>query len=554
MRAIAVVDARNRLRAVVATAAVRARPRRAVAGGLSVLLHVALFAVLIDMNVRSGDPSALPVLFLEDFSPRAPLQTSQRRPVEEAPPLASEEESAPPNPDPEQRADEPTIDAAPTNLAALQDALERSSAPLASSIDTPALTFVDEANPLVAPPMPPEIDVPRTTHVEIAPAERATLIERVKQAAQALVDADHSEIAWQEDGREYRAVLRREVTADSMDLERIAAQVTTTDQGASMQTQLWLSRLAFSQFTQVIDRWDMKVQLHDDEFIGRFHSNSSFFIRNSAQATPKFIGKVTTAAPRLRFERVSRRDRSEMFHGGLETSAQRIAFPRQSAPFALAPLEADAHVQRFDDDTRIVLAGDGTYTWKARRTGEAVRARYSPQKPLYLLAGRRSTLYVRGVVDGRMLVYSPERIVIEGSLTYADDPRLNPDADDYLGLVSDGSVEIARPHVTGDGDLRIDAAIFARRQFLVTDFEHLRSATLWIYGSLAARTLSASEPRYGMKVEFDPRFDRVRPPGFPSTNHFELARWEPAWHEAAVTSAEQDESVTYPDSSRHVGL
>jgi hypothetical protein len=243
-----------------------------------------------------------------------------------------------------------------------------------------------------------------------------------------------------------------------------------------------------------------------------------------------------------------------MFHGGLETSAQRIDFPRQSAPFALAPLEADAHVQRFDDDTRIVLAGDGTYTWQARRADEAVRARYSPQKPLYLLAGRRSTLYVRGVVDGRMLVYSPERIVIEGSLTYADDPRLNPDADDYLGLVSDGSVEIARPHVTGDGDLRVDAAIFARRQFLVTDFEHLRSATLWIYGSLAARTLSASEPRYGMKVEFDPRFDRVRPPGFPSTNHFELARWEPAWHEAAVTSAEQDESVTYPDSSPHVGL
>jgi hypothetical protein len=56
-----------------------------------------------------------------------------------------------------------------------------------------------------------------------------------------------------------------------------------------------------------------------------------------------------------------------------------------------------------------------------------------------------------------------ERIVIEGPLRYADDPRVSLAADDYLGLVSDKFVEVARPAVTGPGDLQVDAAIYARR-------------------------------------------------------------------------------------------
>jgi len=307
-----------------------------------------------------------------------------------------------------------------------------------------------------------------------------------------------------------------------------------------MQTQLWFSRLAFSQFSQVIDRWDPNVQLHDDEIVGRFHSNTSVFVGYSSRATPKFTGKVTTAARSLRFAPGSRRRQGEMFQGGLETSAGRIDFPKQALPFVLAPPEQDAHVQRFEDDAHITLAHDGSYSWQSRRSDIVEHARYDVDRPLYLLAESKATLFVRGVVNGRVLVYSPRRIVIEGSITYADDPR-EGDSDDYLGLVSDGNVEIARPYVTGRGDLRIDAAVFARREFVVTDFEHRRSATLWIYGSLSAGTISASEPRYATKIEFDPRFDVVRPPGFPATNRFELASWDRSW------TASENESIAAHD-------
>jgi hypothetical protein len=537
VQTVAFVEARQRLEAVIGTALERAPSRRVLAGACSALLHLALLIAMLSLNVRSGDPTALPTLFVEDFSPRAPRQISEHTPLEEIPPLAAEAESTPPSPDLPKLAIEPEIDAAigeqfrPVATATLPTPT------LESEIDEPSVAFVEDQSTTPAPPMPPTIDVPRTRQVEIAPTQQATLIDRITQAAQALVTTDRAEVAWQEDGREYRAVLKREVTADSMELEQIAAEVTTTNQGSSMQTELLFSRLAFSQFTQVVDRWDQNVQLHDDEIVGRFHSNSAVFVGATGSVTPKFTGKVTTAARNLRFAAGSRRRQAEMFQGGLQTSAGRIDFPKRAPPFALEPPEKDAHVQRFDDDAHIILAKDGRYSWQERRADVAQQVEFDADRPLYLLAGPKATLYVRGVVDGRVLVYSPNRIVIEGNLVYADDAR-DGDSDDYLGLVSDGNVEIARPYVTGRGDLRIDAAIFARRNFIVTDIDKQRGAAkLWIYGSLTAGTLSASEPRYGTKIEFDPRFDRVRPPGFPSTNRFELASWDPSWREVAETTA-----------------
>jgi hypothetical protein len=147
---------------------------------------------------------------------------------------------------------------------------------------------------------------------------------------------------------------------------------------------------------------------------------------------------------------------------------------------------------------------------------------------------------VQGVVSGKVLVYSPEKIVVEDSITYAHDPRESPDSRDYLGLVSDRMVVVAPPSITGPGDLEIDAAIFAGRRFLVTNIDHPRSATLRIYGSVAVGTISATEPRYATKIEYDTRFERQRPPGFPSTNRYEVAAdWDGRWTEVPERTADQ---------------
>jgi hypothetical protein len=158
---------------------------------------------------------------------------------------------------------------------------------------------------------------------------------------------------------------------------------------------------------------------------------------------------------------------------------------------------------------------------------------------VYLIAARGATLYVRGVVAGKILVYSPQKVVVEGNLTYAHDPRDDPDSGDYLGLVCDRDIEVAPAHITGPGDVEIHAALFARRRFVVTDIDYARSATLRIYGSLTAGSLTASEPRYATSVEYDRRFEQQRPPGFPSTNRFAAADWDGRWTEAPEQSASE---------------
>ena len=518
----------------------RGRARALWAGGASLLLHLGLLAVLFGQSRPSGDlgfspADAQPILLVDWVQDRERIRDARATLDNTAPPslvtepqIAQTEladpslpELADTTPDAEAEPERPADPAEEAPPGGAGDASEHevasalASAPLMTTLPTQEATF------------------PASRKTAMDAEQQAMLEQRIEMIASTLQDGTRSELAWQQDGQAYRAVLTRNAPQNSMDLERVHVDVTTMNEnGASLHTSLTMKRLAFSHFTQMVDRWDANVQMHDDEIIGRFHSNSSFHIAYDSKVAPQISGKVTTAARNVRMANLgSRRQRDDMFRGGFETSTGRIALPNEAQPFAIAPPDRDSFVHTFPDDVHLTLYGDGRYTWQARRADNPEAGAYPANVPSYFIAARGATIYVKGVVNGRVLIYSPERIVIEGALKYAADPRASRGADDYLGLVSDRYVEIARPYVTGRGDLEIEAAIFARRRFIVSDIDYPHTATLSIYGSLTAGTLSASEPRYATRMEFDPRLDQVRPPGFPTTNRFEVSDWDASWNE-----------------------
>jgi len=92
-------------------------------------------------------------------------------------------------------------------------------------------------------------------------------------------------------------------------------------------------------------------------------------------------------------------------------------------------------------------------------------------------------------------------------------------------LVAERSVIIADPDTTGPGDLTVHAAIYAKRRFTVSRYGSPGPATLHIVGSVAAGAVSATEPRFRTKLEFDRRLEESRPPGFPMTDRYELVAW-----------------------------
>ena len=164
-------------------------------------------------------------------------------------------------------------------------------------------------------------------------------------------------------------------------------------------------------------------------------------------------------------------------------------------------------------------------------SGEAADSGALGEEPFYIVAGEGVELRVRGTVNGKVLVYSPERIVIVDDVRYSSDPRV-PGADDYLGLVAERTVEIDEPEVTGPGDLEVHASIYARNRFAVRSYRSRRSGTLVIYGSVTAGSVSATEPRFATRIEFDDRLTTMRAPGFPLSDRYELDSASGEWRVA----------------------
>jgi hypothetical protein len=336
--------------------------------------------------------------------------------------------------------------------------------------------------------------------------------------------------SWQHKGQTYTAVFSHLPATSDMEHDEIIVEVRTVQNGKALQTQMRLKKLAFSNFAQFIHRWDPNVQMHNDEMDGRFHSNSQILVDFDRKTRPIFHGKVTTASYRVNYEQFARRDtRQDIFRGGLETGVKKIHMRRPQMEFLGTVNNAGAKSLTFDENTRIDFDPAGGMTWTRLDSNDGEDSPTSGQfrwsdAPVYLLAAKGVTLYVSGEVKGKVMVYSPTRIVIEGDLTVN-----SLEANDVLGLVSGKDVVIANQTSTGAGDLHINASIYARRRFVVRDFSKPRTGTLRILGSVSAGSVSATQPRYATKISFDKRFENIRPPGFPTTDKYEIASANTDW-------------------------
>jgi hypothetical protein len=368
--------------------------------------------------------------------------------------------------------------------------------------------------------------------------EQVMLTRNVKEVAQKLLDTNETStsLSWQQDGQQYSARVMRQPAADSTGLEQVIAEIVTSKDGKRMKTSLSLKRLAFSHFTQLVNNWDPNIMLHDDVIDGRFHSNSEISLSAMDGVKPRFFGKVTTAAQKVTYNSFNSRRNKDVFQGGFETRTDRVTLPRDMPDVVNGGAEINRRA--FAADTRIIFNADGSYVWRlANGEGELQRADPS-EHPQYLIGEKGAKLYVRGTVRGVFTVYSPSDIEIEDDLVYLKDPRQTLISRDFLALISGRDIKISASEVTGPGDLTVHAALFARRRFFTEKIDHATPATMFIYGSLTAGTISATEPRYATKLDYDKRFEYLRPANFPMTRRYEVDSWDQDWREVEGVETE----------------
>ncbi len=429
------------------------------------------------------------------------------------------------------------------------ESLEQIPSPKTAQIQADTRIVVENPSWQIAQ-VDPELDVDQTPieRPEPAPetrpvsdAQRKMLEQYQKEWQEALsqLDNDTSELSWQQGQQIFSASIRQQAPQNNTDLERAIVEVSTEVDGVKMTTQMGFKRLAFSHYAQLVDRWDRNVALSEDEIYGRFHSNSRIVVAPERRKEPKFNGKVTVASS-VTLRGLSQR--SEVFLGGLETRVKRILLPKSLALSGAGEEVAEPLIENyiFEEDGQIELLEQGGFNW----TSELGTSYYDCFSPCYIKAADDVTVGVEGVVNGTIVISAEEKIQITGNVVYRQDPEqliatnqqeLNFDENaqnieqDYLGLLSENYIEIASPSVTGSGDLTIHGALYAKRRFVVRHFRNRNRGLLSIFGSLTAGSLSASEPRYATRIDFDPRFEQLRLPNFPMTNKYELENWDKQW-------------------------
>jgi len=440
----------------------------------------------------------------------------------------------------EQSLDAPMVADATPMLEAIPDVAQLES-PAAFVEPNPVAGAVITTTGESTEEVPTVVEADPHSAAEVMPQpEQVMLTRNLQQLAVELLDTNAmaKTISWQQDGQQYSARVMRQPAADSTGLEQVIAEVMTNKDGKRMKTRLSLKRLAFSHFTQLVNNWDPNIMLHDDVIDGRFHSNSEISLSAMDGVKPKFFGKVTTAAQKVTFNSFSSRRTKDIFQGGFETKTDRVTLPRD-IPDLVSGDSADTARHLFTTDTRIIFNADGSYAWRLAN-GEGTLQRSEPsEQPQYLIAEKGAKLYVRGTVRGIFTVYSPSDIEIEDDVVYLKDPRQTVISRDFLALISGRDIKVANSSVTGPGDLTVHAALFARRRFFTEAIDHAKPATMFIYGSLTAGTITATEPRYATKLDYDSRFEYLRPASFPMTRRYEVDSWDQDWKE--VQGPENDQ-------------
>lgn len=349
------------------------------------------------------------------------------------------------------------------------------------------------------------------------------------------------------DGSPFAVDVRAVTTPGLTDLASYEVTLTQQQDDQLFSTRALLRERAFSWYAKFINRWDADVILANDRVVGRFHSNTPVNFSTDRRQQPVFSGPVSVAG----YQGISRplRD-SGMFQQGLETGVGRVSMPGAVAPAVFALAEQALEVHQFTENTRLEFLADGGFGWFQSGARSGI-IRPAPGNAMLVVADESVVLELSGIVNGVVSVFAPRRLSIIGNLTYAEELAVENDQQHFLTLISNGIIEVASPAQTGPGDLEVHAALFARQRFSVIRFSSRPQGELIIRGALVAGSVSATEPRYSTRIEYDARFESMRPPAFPTTGRFDIADWDQQWH---ITDVADGAPAIVPGMTRPVAV
>ncbi len=270
----------------------------------------------------------------------------------------------------------------------------------------------------------------------------------------------------------------------------------------------------------------------EDTVWGPLHTNGLLRVSGS----PTFYGKVTaklgiTPSP------TSPESQANYFGGweiGVQNDVQTDMMPLIAAANAGNGAAAMNTKSLYDTKVTFNFQADGSVirTVQGNPPDTLLVSDLAPTGAIY----STETVKVKGVFDGNVTIYSEKNIVILNDIVYADNPLLNPNSDDLLGLVAKKNV-VVRDNAANNNDVNIQASIMAvNGSFKAQNYQTrpiagkltlLGSVFQKNRGAIATFNWGSNSIRSGFakNYRFDDRLSSLTPPYFPYVRNLQLLAW-----------------------------
>jgi len=219
------------------------------------------------------------------------------------------------------------------------------------------------------------------------------------------------------------------------------------------------------------------------------------------------------------------------FQVGMQFGAESTTMPRQALGLrAAATLQGGLSLT---GNTTIVLNNNGTMNvTNAKKKWNNKNMAIPSNGALFV---NRGSLIISGVLNGRLTAGSSGDVIIENNITYADNPKVNPNSDDVLGIISESNVII---NDNAPSNLEIDACIMGMNTSFMLEnwWVGPPKGTLSVYGGIIQDergpvgtfngTTGQKVSGYAKNYLYDERLLGCPPPYMPTTGDYVKLSWE----------------------------
>ncbi len=269
---------------------------------------------------------------------------------------------------------------------------------------------------------------------------------------------------------------------------------------------------------------------YKDTIWGPFHSEGEI----NSYRHPVFYGKATTKIGVHNYQ--SEELDAPRFYGGYESGVS-ISFPSSGITDLMNMAGSGGHLFNGQDTVYITFAGDSLkYRYAANDPDTTVLAQsFAPNGVIF---ANDATVRLKGTVKGQYTVGStgpPPKgnIYLDDDIVYNNDPRIDPNSTDILGIVSKNNILITN-NLANSSDINVHASIYSEDYGFGAGWSSFTQPNGFInlYGGIQNKARvqigiikNGDVWGFNRRYKYDQRLMLISPPGYPGTGDLEIVSW-----------------------------